>query len=330
MQIIYVEHAIKNHPRTQRILARFGQETHIIECVNYREVFNPKAQNFRLQKQKPALILAYKPGNRVLPTPEGFGIGGQQNYYFSHMLNCIYDCRYCFLQGLYQSANYVVFVNYEDFMQEIADCVQAAKENIYFFSGYDGDSLAYEPVTGFLQDFLPFFAKYPMGILELRTKSANVKALLQHRALPNVIAAFSFTPQEISTSVEHKVPSVVKRIKAMQELAAEGWSLGLRFDPLIYAADFIRYYHNLIDHIFQVVPPTAIHSVSVGSLRFPVKMYHKLVHLYPDEKLLAHPLERVKNNFAYHSDLESEMKQIVLKHLGRYLPKTILFECQSK
>ena len=35
------------------------------------------------------------------------------------MYNCIYDCKYCFLQGLYSSANYLVFVNYEDFLNQI-------------------------------------------------------------------------------------------------------------------------------------------------------------------------------------------------------------------
>ena len=35
------------------------------------------------------------------------------------MLNCVYDCSYCFLQGMFNSANYLVFVNYEDYFKEI-------------------------------------------------------------------------------------------------------------------------------------------------------------------------------------------------------------------
>ena len=42
------------------------------------------------------------------------------------MYNCLYDCSYCFLQGLYSSADYVVFVNYEDFLEDI---IQKSKEN---------------------------------------------------------------------------------------------------------------------------------------------------------------------------------------------------------
>ena len=63
---IYIEEAVASHPRTQATLARFGQAQHI-PCVHYGEVFNRAAQNFRLQKRQPSLILAEKRGQRVLP-----------------------------------------------------------------------------------------------------------------------------------------------------------------------------------------------------------------------------------------------------------------------
>ena len=145
---IYIEENNREHPRVAEICARFPA-ARTITCGRYGEVFNPKAQNFRLQKQRPSLILAEKYHTFVLAAPAGYGIGGQRNYYFSHMLNCLYDCRYCFLQGMYQSAHYVLFVNYEDFQGEIRQlCQQSPDDAVYFFSGYDCDSLALEPVTG--------------------------------------------------------------------------------------------------------------------------------------------------------------------------------------
>jgi len=157
MDTLYIEKNLKTHPRVERILAHYGKKARVIECEHYGEIFNPKSQNFRIQKQNPKIILAEKKGKTVLPTPEGFGIGGQQNYYFSHMLNCIYDCRYCYLQGMYNSANQVIFVNYEDFMANIEAITKDSTQPSYFFSGYDCDSLAFDPVTKFLDSFLPFF-----------------------------------------------------------------------------------------------------------------------------------------------------------------------------
>ena len=102
-----------------------------------------------MQKRRPALILAHKTGQRVLAAPVGYGIGGGHNFYFSHMLNCLYDCRYCFLQGMYRSAHMVVFINYEDFQTDISAHIAESPDVPYFFSGYDCDSLAMEGITSF-------------------------------------------------------------------------------------------------------------------------------------------------------------------------------------
>ena len=37
-----------------------------------------------------------------------------------NLLNCIFDCQYCFLQGMYNSSNIVCFVNVEDFAKEFS------------------------------------------------------------------------------------------------------------------------------------------------------------------------------------------------------------------
>lgn len=131
---LYMEEAVRNHPRTRRLQARFPGVPHIV-CERYGEIFNKSGQDFRLQKRAPALILAEKQGAHVLPTPPGYGIGGRANYYFSHILNCLYDCRYCFLQGLYQSAHYVFFLNFEDSQSEIDRLLAAHPEenSITFF-----------------------------------------------------------------------------------------------------------------------------------------------------------------------------------------------------
>lgn len=334
MHTIYLEKSLQQHPRVARILSKFSQAA-VILCDHYGQVFNPKSQNFRLQKQvhKPALILANKTGRRVLPTPESFGIGGQKNYYFSHMLNCLYDCRYCFLQGMYASANYVLFVNYEDFMIDIDACfdnnMTDSTESSYFFSGYDGDSLAFDSVSGFLEVFLPFFAERPHATLELRTKSVAIQQLLAQEPLDNVVVAFSFTPDAISQQVEHGVPVVAKRIAAIQRLAEHGWPIGLRFDPLIYGVEFERLYHELIDNIFAVLPSSRLHSVSLGPLRFPDGMYQKLLKLYPEDKLLAHPLQSRGNVVSYTQDVEDRMKRVVKNKLRDYVDDALLFECQA-
>ena len=283
IEAIYYEDQILDHPRTQEILKRHPQAT-LIPCNHYKDVFNPGRQSFRLQKQKPSLILALQTGSLIHPVPATYGIGGNRNFYFSHLLNCLYDCRYCFLQGMFPSAHYVLFVNYDDFQDQIIRKTrESANEPSWFFSGYDCDSLALESITGFADCFLPFFAKHPNAQLELRTKSVNLKVLEMTDPLPNVITAFSFTPEEISNQLEHRVPSISSRIRAMTKVARSGWSVGLRIDPLIDCVDFEERYRSLFEKLFANLPPDSVHSVSLGTFRVPVSYFKKMEKLYPEE-----------------------------------------------
>ena len=90
-------------------------------------------------------------GNRLLDAPAGYGLGGEENCYFSHMLNCVYDCGYCFLQGMFRSAHQVLFVNYEDFMRDVDERLEASPNGpVWFFSGYVGETGTYVNSRGCL------------------------------------------------------------------------------------------------------------------------------------------------------------------------------------
>ena len=328
IETIYIEEAIRQHPRVLDIVARFPQARRII-CGRYGEVFNPKAQNFRLQKQQPALILAEKYKNFALPAPVGYGIGASRNYYFSHMLNCLYDCRYCFLQGMYQSANYVLFVNYEDFQQDIRQlCFESPDENLHFFSGYDCDSLALEPVTGFAEQFLPFFETIPNAWLELRTKSTQVRSLLNREPLPRCVVAFSLSPDEIAEKVEAKAPSLQRRLDALCKLQDQGWQIGLRFDPLIYQSGYREQYRELFEQVFSRIDLNRLHSVSLGVFRLPENFFKKLHKLYPEEKLFAGPLISQQGMVSYKQELEQEMMHYCTEQLLNYIPADKFFPCK--
>lgn len=321
--LIYVEDAIRNHPRTEAILARHPRAT-VVPIDRYGEIFNSKHQQFSLQKKRPSLILARKHANFVQPAPAAYGVGGDANFYFSHMLNCLYDCRYCFLQGMYRSAHYVVFVNYEDFLAAIDDARDPDKAH-WFFSGYDADSLVMEPVTGFVDTVLPFFATRPDAWLELRTKSTQISALLDATPLPNVVTAFSFTPEAIWRATEHRVPSIAKRLHAMQQLAAQGWPLALRLDPLIYEPDYAEQYSALVEQIFSAIPATALHSVTFGPLRLPKDFHRRMQSLYPQERLLVAQLHERDAMVSYPAQLETEMVGVIQELLLQYLPAKKLF-----
>ena len=324
---LYIEQAIATHPRVREIGLRFPSANQVM-CERYGAVFNRKNQNFRLQKKNPSLILAHKFDNHVLETPEGYGIGGRNNYYFSHMLNCIYDCRYCFLQGMYRSAHYVLFVNYDDFFSAMdAKLVAHDGEDVWFFSGYDCDSLALDPLTGFAEHLLSYLETRPHAMVELRTKSTQIRALLGQAPLSNVIVAFSLTPEPAAVALEHKTPSVAKRINAMTQLAENGWRLGLRFDPLLDDVRFEEHYQALFRDIFDRIDPACIHSITMGPFRMPAPFFSNVVRLYPDEPLLAGSFAHREGLITYPEEREAAMLAFCLDALRAHVSDDKIFSC---
>ena len=324
---IYVERELLSHPRVEALRARFS-DLPFITIERYGEVFNRKAQNFRLQKLAPALIVAGKQNNAVLPAPEQYGFGGKHNYYFSHLLNCIYDCRYCFLQGMYRSAHYVWFVNYEDFARVIVEKIaEHQTETSYFYSGYDCDSLALEPITQFADYFLPLFAGKSNAILELRTKSTQVRTLLDRPPLDNCVIAFSFTPEKISQKLEHKVSSNQKRLEAMKKLQQYGWNVGLRFDPLIYDDNYQDNYRDLFADVFSQLDIDSLHSVSLGVFRLPEAFYRNMQRLYPKEQLFAAKLANRDGMISYQADIEKRLVDHCETLLLQHIPDRIYYPC---
>ncbi len=319
---IYVEAAVADHPRTQKVLRRFPA-ARVIECVSYGEIFNRRQQDFRVQKSRPALILAEKSGSRVTAVPAGQDLGASHNYYFSHLLNCPFDCRYCFLQGMFASANYVLFVNYEAFLSDIAALSRNCAGTVHVFSGYDCDSLALEPLTRFAEYFVPEFGRLGTAVLELRTKSTQIRSLLAQAAHPHCVVAMSIAPACVIKRFEHGTPGLDERLGALQRLQRHGWSIGLRFDPLLVFANCEVVYREFFARVFAALEPATIHSVTLGGLRLPREFAKRIRRLYPDEALFATAFDEVDGVSAAAGS--RDLLRAALDTIGHYVPAERIF-----
>lgn len=324
---IYIEVDVENHPRTMQILKRYPKANKIV-IEKYSEVFNSHSQNFRTQKQNPSLILAAKRNKKVMPTPSQYETGGGANYYFSHMLNCVYDCRYCFLQGMLRSAHYLLFVNYEEFVDEIkliAEQHANDEKPVWFFSGYDCDSLAFEPVTKFADFFLSEFASIDNAVLELRTKSTQIRSLLNHPVQGNVVIASSLSPELVAREVEDGAPTLAKRIDALAKLQNKGWRIGLRFDPLVWHAEYQDSYGEMIVSVFEQLDPAKIDSVTLGGFRLPKGFYKIMYKLYPEHWLFSAGLSEADGMVVYREEIETQMFAFVKAQCEQYIDEDKLF-----
>ena len=153
--------------------------------------------------------------------------------------------------------------------------------------------------------------------------------LIKNTALERAVVAFSFTPHEISSQVEHGVPSVKTRIAAMQKIAEQGWKLGLRIDPILDCNDFENRYSNLFREIFENIPEKAIHSISMGAFRMPKGFYKKIEKQYPKEALFAGGFHTENGYTGYLKETETRLKQKCKNLLTNWTSSQKIYTCQT-
>ena len=259
---IYVEKEIKNHPITKEILSKFPKSV-IIEIEHYKDKFNSYSQNFRTQKNSQQLILAKKTEPFLYEASSLIQKQDTNFLYTPMMLNCVYDCHYCFLQGMYPSANIVVFVNIEDFFKAINKKLKEVN-NLFLSISYDTDILAFENIFGFSNKWCEFAKDKDNLKIEIRTKSINIKNLNLNK---NIILSFSLSPEIVIQKYELKTPSLDKRILAINEIINQGYTPSIAIDPIIKIENYKQVYKKFIEYIFSKIDYKKLDSIIIGSFR---------------------------------------------------------------
>ncbi len=145
--------------------------------------------------------------------------------------------------------------------------------------------------------------------------------------LPNCVIAMSFTEQEAAQRWEHKVPSIDKRIEALVKLQQAGWSIALRFEPLIYSDGMQLAYGQLFQRLFDRLDASTIHSVSTGLFRMPTDYYKKIVKLYPDEALFARTTQTNDGLVSLFDNQEEEILQELEQSLFASISPQQYYRC---
>lgn len=290
----------------------------IILIDHYKEVFNRSAQDFAAQSSSKKLILAHKEGKFLHEGSQySDGFDHQQFFYASSVMGCLYDCDYCYLQGLYPSANTVLFVNLDD---ALAQLLPFLEKDTLVATSYDTDTLAIESLSGQTREWIEFAEHHENLHLEIRTKSANFKPLRNLKPNKRVILAWTLSPQSIIDRYEHATPSLAQRLRAIKEAVNAGWSVRICIDPVIYTDDFETLYPDLIDTLFEHIDPSVIAHLTLGSFRLSQAHLRSLKKLRRSD-VAFYPYE-VRNEMATYSEaVESHILETLVPKAQTYLNK---------
>lgn len=322
---VYVEKGIRDEAWQQKLSAT------PIFIDHYKDLFNRSHQDFAAQKKAPSLILAKKTGTLIYKgAPVCQSFGNEHFYYTSCMMNCIYHCDYCYLQGMYPSGHVVVFVNLEDYFEELEALLN--EHPVYLCVSYDTDLLALEQTFSFVARWLSFAKEHPSLTLEIRTKSGNPAVFTPLAGLykgsenlkQQIIFAWTVSPENLCQSTEHGAAPLPLRLKALQAAKEAGFSVRLCFDPMIFHAGWKESYSTLVDTIFRQISADMLYDVSIGVFRISTEYLKNMRKKRPDSAIVQYPYI-TGQGVSHYGALSEEMVHYLQELLLPYLPAEKLF-----
>ena len=328
---IYVEKELLGGEEVQAILEKFPKAK-LIPIRHYKDLFNRRKQNRALQEKSRKLILARKEGQRIYPgAPVCQSFSESSFYYASLLMNCPFHCEYCYLQGMYPSANLVLFLNLEDYF---SDCQRLIKEkgSLYLCISYDTDLLALEELYPYVERFSRFLEEESGLRIEVRTKAGGeslfrrlLKMHLSEEAKKRLIFAFTLSPEKIVSEAEHGTAGLKGRLKAVKMAMEEGFTLRLCFDPMLYHADWESLYTALLEKVFREIPMEKLYDVSVGSFRISESYLKTMTKSCGASPYTSFPYENTDGYYHYPKELLLKMEGFLEQRLLEKLPKEKIF-----
>jgi spore photoproduct lyase len=202
--------------------------------------------------------------------------------------NCPMDCSYCFLQEhLANNPAFQVYANYQDAWEELDRLALAgAWRSFRVGTGELADSLAFDSLTGISRDLVSYFSQRRNLMLELKTKTDEIDNLLALDPRGRTIVSWSLSPTRVFASCEHRTAPPQSRINAAQRVLNAGYKVGFHLDPLIAYPNAEQDYLELLENVFDSIPPNLIAFFSIGGLRMTPGLRTAARHRFAADPML--------------------------------------------
>jgi spore photoproduct lyase len=277
------------------------------------------------------LFISHFYGRRLKPCP------GTSNhiccgyYVINAITNCPMDCSYCVLQGYLNNPLLTLYVNWEDLLHEINHFLIRGQPSFpRLGTGELSDSLALETIFPLSQFLVPFFAERPNGILELKTKSANVDPLLALDHRRKTVVSWSLNPPGMIEREEMGTVPLEERIHAARKCQEKGYPLGFHFDPLLYQKGWEEEYQETILQLFKKVDPKGVVWVSLGAFRYPPKLKAIAEERFPQTEVFLGELFPGRDaKFRYLKEMRVEMYRKMARWLKEVEPNLFIYLCME-
>ncbi len=192
------------------------------------------------------------------------------------------------------------------------------------------DSLMWGNRNGILDDLILFAKKNPNVILEFKTKSNNIKYLLENDIPKNVICTWSLNPQVVIDNEEHFTASLEDRLQAAVKLANKGILVGFHFHPMVYIDNFEFEYKVIADRLTGLFSPNQVALISMGTLTFTKKVINQ-IRTRKDyrSRILQMPLVNAAGKYSYPREIKVDLFKSLYDNLCSWHKDVFFYLCME-
>ena len=320
---IYIEEELLQDPGAKRILCQFPDAV-IIPVRRYTDVFSRSNQNPMVQRQYPNLILARKHGTFLYEgAPVCHHFGHTRFYYTSSIINCLFDCEYCWLKGMYSTADIVLFLNLEDYFRETEQLLKDGP--LYLSLSFETDMVPLESISHQIKDWNAFLLSHETLTAEIRTKSGSTALFSTLSPCSRLIFAFTLSPEELISASEHYTGTLEQRLNAVQAAIDAGFPVRICFDPLICFPGWQDACRRLVKTTAETIDLSRIQDFSVGTYRQSETYQRRMRRRWPNSPIIQYPYETRDGYCQYSKQQQEEMEQLMADLLSDYIDPARIF-----
>lgn len=215
--------------------------------------------------------------------------------------NCGYGCSYCSIQSFFDGKQ-ISFDN--GFADKLKNLQLDPDKTYHIGTGQSSDSLMWGNSHGVLDAVIDFAHKNPNVILELKTKSANVKHLIQSGAPKNIICTWSLNTPTLIRHEEHGTATLEKRLAAARQVADAGYIVGFHFHPIIHYDNYAVDYQSVVKQLTAQFSTDEVALVSMGTLTYIKSVMREIRKKAIPGQILKMPMVDADGKMSYPDDIK--------------------------
>ncbi len=326
---VFVEESVIHHPYTQEICRQLGLVPKIVPAGE-KPPLPLKSWPEILNWGKETLFLTRYRGKFFRPCP------GTKAYLccayriFHIGQGCPLDCSYCILQAYLNAPWLTFFVNVlEEGWTELKEALSTGRL-WRIGTGEFTDSLALDPLTRLNERLISLFGRQDRAVLELKTKTINIKHLKDLPHARKTIIAWSLNTERIIREEEQRTASLKARLEAARKVAEWGYPVAFHFDPLVLYPEAEEEYLQVISWLARVLPPEEIAWISLGSLRYMPVLKEIAWERFPHTKIFSHEfVVGLDGKKRYLRPLRVALYRRLVQAIKELLPGVVVYFCME-